>query len=72
MILYKHVNNTALLLLLKKGKGTVNTFVEVNKDGQVINLRREWSGTIQPQYRIVLGFDKLTLITKEKQFKLEL
>ena len=59
MRIFKHKLNGKHYRLVKQAKSNVNTYIEVDKDNNVIVDWRDWSVRPQEQDAIITGFDKL-------------
>ena len=57
--MFKHKLNGKYYRLVKQAKSNVNTYIEVDKDNNVIVDWRDWSVRPQEQIAIITGFNKL-------------
>ena len=62
MLIYKHKVTGEYLQLLTKRVSNVNTYLQVNKDGNPIIKKRRAMTRPCEQRRLVTGFDNLELI----------
>tara|TARA_R110000822_G_scaffold8115_1_gene32336 strand:+ start:193 stop:393 length:201 start_codon:yes stop_codon:yes gene_type:complete len=66
MKVFKHKVNGKHYRLLKHGENNVNTYLEVDIENNVILKIRFWSDKEYEQKAIIIGFDNLTDINKNK------
>jgi hypothetical protein len=59
MRIFKHKLSGKHYRLVKQAKSNVNTYIEVDKDNNVIVDWRNWSFRPQEQIAIITGFNKL-------------
>lgn len=67
-MIYKHIPSGMFLILVTKRKSNINTYIECDELGVVININRPWmigKYKVSPQCRIVTGFKNLKLISNE-------
>jgi len=55
----RHIDSGELLVLVRKRKSDVNTFVVVDESGKPIIKKRSWNGRKDEQLRIIKGFNNL-------------
>lgn len=58
----RHNKSGELLRLIRLRKSNINTFVQVDKKGNPIIKKRKWSHVPTEQYRLISGFENLTVI----------
>lgn len=65
MNLFIHKETKEYLLLIKERESGVNTFLQVDKHGNPIIKKREWSCRPEEQTRLIKGFNNLTCTEKQ-------
>lgn len=59
MRVFKHKVDGKCYRLVKQRDSNINTYVEVDKDNNIIIKKREWSIRPSEQKAVINGFDKL-------------
>jgi hypothetical protein len=62
-MLYRNKNTDEYLKLYRARKSGINTYIQVNKNGNPILKKRSWSTRSQEQLRLISDLHKLEIVS---------